>query len=141
MMKVKARTSIGRYITEGKVYDVSVSNDQEQYLIRCDHGIKDFVHMSHFSVVPDTPQIEVGSEWVGYDGLVYSVVYIGDMIVVIKEKNGIQEIGVDKFSMTDIYKPKSKTVTMYFYKSPHGYVAYSNEHPFYTIAFKKEIEL
>lgn len=93
--------------------------------------------------IQDTTQIEVGSDWVGYDGIVYSVVYIGDMIVVIKEKNGIQEIGVDKFSMTDIYKPKQKTVTMYFYRDCKGIVhSYSEPMPkFGEHLFTKEIEL
>lgn len=102
-----------------------------------DDGVRVNLHKSHLIDVDDTPQIEVGSEWVSGEGNVYTVKYASDKTVVYGED--------DLCAYTDefikLLKPKPKTVTMYFYKTPHGYVAYSEHHPFDTLAFTKEIEL
>lgn len=138
-MKVKANKTIGNYITEGKEYDV-VEVRGNIYHIILDHGRMDTAHKEHFTIIQDTPQIEVGSEWVHGD-MYLTVKYVGDNKVFIKwngdGSEGIRDI--EQFLTT--FKQKPKTLTMYFYKSGDGYIAYSSEHQWDKLKFTREIEL
>lgn len=143
MMKVKAKVNKSFGITKNKMYIVSAVDDG-YFLVLNDTGRYVKVEISDFHKWPennDTPQIEVGSEWVDPYRHAITVLGVGDEEVFIKNHTMNIEHTYKKDKFLAELKPKPKTVTMYFYKLPHGYVAYSDKHPFDTVAFTKEIEL
>lgn len=140
-MKVKANKTIGNYITEGSVYDV-VGECNRQYNIKQDCGVLGGVHVSHFTIIPDTPQIEVGSEWVSSSGSELKVNYVGVNAVVCTWTENGREFTSSIKKHVKFYKPKPKTVTMYFYYDNGGALLASSHMPrIYLTAFTREIEL
>lgn len=137
MKKVKCNTGELSGLTYGNVYDVIGENKTyEWYYVENDRGDKESYHKSHFTEVND---IEVGSEWVGLNNEEeVKVDYVSDHIVVY----GNGEYNASPHLFTSWYKPKPKTVTMYFYEEIGGdYFARSYKLQCTPIAFTREIEL
>lgn len=130
-------------ITKGKEYQV-LARQLSSICINDDYGESFWMDMDKFSL-GESPQIEVGSEWVatlakqGEKTLV--VLHVGQQMSLCKWVADNREFSIKNTDFNTAYKPKPKTVTMYFYKTPHGYVGYSDKHPFDAPLFTKEIEL
>lgn len=142
-MKVKAKDAGLVWITPRKEYCVIEkmgSGGFQQYLVTQDNGINAWFHHSHFTVIEEQePEIAVGSEWVSAGGDSFTVKYVGDYNVFIKwHGNGFESYRSIVRLGTD-YKPKPKTVTMYFYKDKCG--LHARELDFGDSLFTREIEL
>lgn len=135
--KVKIKAVISLYgVTGGAVYHADIVGDRYRFINN--YGVPDLAHKSHFVLIADEPAIEVGSEWVSQNNVTWKVVYAGKSVVVVR---GNTENTLRREKFLEKYKPKPKTVTMYFYYigkhlcandyMPHGY----------TQAFTREIEL
>lgn len=83
--------------------------------------------------------IEVGSEWVSSNNVTWKVSYVGSHYVVINKDKQEICVGVAKFR--DKYKPKPKTVTMYFYEFGGEYCAQQTKPRMFPVSFTREIEL
>lgn len=138
-MKVKCNTDKLMYLTKGKVYECEPHKNGLHLWVTMDNGERDSIHPDWLDVVPDTPQIEVGSEWVNEDGTTAIVKYASEHTVVFGEKDDCY----DTECFTADFKPKPKNVTMYFYKDCKGLVhSYSEVMPvFGDYLFTREVEL
>lgn len=142
-MKVKAKVNKIFGITKNKMYSVS-SVDDGCFVVLNDTGHYVRVEISDFHKWPennDTPQIEVGSEWVNKAGLTGEITAIGKDSVLIMVDG--YEARWTKGGLVSEFKPKPKTVTMYFYTDCKGLThAYSEPMPvFGDYLFTRKIEL
>lgn len=140
-MKVKAAQGCHSSLTEGKVYEVVKEMESyNRFRVRNDNGIIEWYAKSHFTVVP---AIEVGSEWVTNGGKSVSIKYIGSQYLIFTDlkNNDEQSMSISFFEET--YKPKTKTVTMWFYECDNKIITYDEEVnlPWLKLICKKEIEL
>lgn len=141
-MKVK----VGNLEIIGKLSNVVEKNGEWFCCIKNEHGL---TYAYKFTVkpeqvMPDTPQIEVGSEWVWVEAKETTTVkYAGDEKVFYKWNTDGSEGCEDIDSFLEHFKPKPKTVTMYFYKDCKGLVhSYSEVMPvFGDYLFTSEVEL
>lgn len=140
-MKVRAIEGCHRNLTAGKIYDVvSISEGGTYWRVVDDSGNPDGFREDNFKVVEDEPKIEVGSLWIHDNGLEYEVTAVGETKVLVK-LNG-DEFLVDIVGFGNLFNPKPKTVTMYFYKMNNGeYESYSWKIHNVPFSFKREIEL
>lgn len=173
-VKIKANKYIEGIITEGKVYEASelingyvFKNDvgKKDYAhkshftdVTVADGTFRFVVNAHdFGVTPkldwfnptldcaDEPAIEVGSEWVNHKGNALTVEYVGKHCAVCTWNDTGKEFASPIKNHLKFYKPKLKTVTMYFYNDNGSLRAYDspviiNFH-IKPVAFTREIEL
>lgn len=138
-MKVK----VGNLEIVGELSNVIEENGEWFCCIKNEHGL---TYAYKFTVrteqvVPCTTQIEVGSEWVN-SVLTCTIKYVGKTKVFKEFADGSEcESYIDDFLAR--WKPKPKTVTMYFYTDCKGLThAYSELMPvFGDYLFTKEIEL
>lgn len=141
-MKVRVIEGCSRNLTVGKVYDVlSKSGCGTYWRVVNDNGDIVSYIPSLFEVV-DEPKIEVGSLWIHDNGLEYEVTAVGETKALVKYEAGEYDCPIKEFGIK--FKPKLKTVTMYFYeRSGGGYNAFDFElcASYNSLAFKKEIEL
>lgn len=136
-MKVRCIKNFEGQLLVGALYDVLSSDDTYYYI---DGGVGGGGYEKHrFTVIPETTQIEVGSEWVSDDGAIAIVKYASEHTVVFGEKDDCY----DTKHFIEDFKPKPKTVTMYFYKDCKGLVhSYSEVMPvFGDYLFTREVEL
>lgn len=173
-MKIKANKDIEGVITEGKVYEASelingyvFKNDvgKQDYAHKshftdvtvADGTFRVVVKADQFHIGPTPdlvvttpkqvaePAIEVGSEWLSdYPPEGFATVkYVGDYKVFIKWSDGSEgERGIDSFRNN--FRPKPKTVTMYFYLWRGEYISFDKEQTidlFGPLIFTREIEL
>lgn len=141
-MKVRAIEGCHRNLTVGKVYEVlSKSECGTYWRVVDDNGFTDgYIPDVHFEVVEDEPKIEVGSLWIHDNGLEYEVTAVGEKVALAKHDDVEYQVRISNFGKS--YKPKPKTVTMYFYKMNNGeYESYSWKIHDVPFSFKREIEL
>lgn len=148
-VKIKANKYIEGVITEGKMYEARelvngyvFTNDvgKKDYAHKShftDETIADGVFrvvvnadQFHVGPTPDwiftkpkqsaEPAIEVGSEWVNHKGNALTVEYVGKHCAICTWNDTGKEFASPIKNHLKFYKPKPKTVTMYFYKSEGG---------------------
>lgn len=140
-VRIKAISSNVPYVTKGNEYEVLGNFGGEKwgaYLIKMDDGLVRSAHKSHFTIIPDEPAIEVGSEWLSQNNVTWRVVYSGKSIVV---THGNTENTLRREKFLEKYKLKPKTVTMYFYKLGVQLCACELKPASTPILFTREIEL
>lgn len=95
-----------------------------------------------FTIIPDEPTIEVGSEWVDHKGAVLTVDHVGNHLLICTWNESGREFASSIKNHLKFYKPKPKTVTMYFYRQ-HTERLFASEFPpnFTETLFTREIEL
>lgn len=147
-MKVKAKDTGIKYVTAGKEYCVIAqrnkdTDDRLQYFIKDDQGVTKWFHHSHFTVIEEQkPEITVGSEWVWVEAKETTTVkYAGDEKVFYKWNTDGSEGCEDIDSFLAHFKPKPKTVTMYFYKLGTQLCSCEVKPASTPVLFTKEIEL
>lgn len=140
-MKVRAIEKYGSRLTIGNVYEVVNKSDCGHYWrVIDDTGHEDgFPHKVYFEVVEDEPKIEVGSLWIHDNGLEYEVTAVGETKALVK--CGGEEYHYRVKDLGTIFKPKPKTVTMYFYKYEGEYYAKQTKPTNFPLEFTREIEL
>lgn len=142
-VKIKAKEDchFGAY----KVGDVFEAHETPvSYLFKDNDGDERLRHKSEFDVVPDEPAIEVGSVWVNAHGHELTVNYASKEIAICTWKHNGKEFASPLKNHLKFYKPKPKTVTMYFYeRRGGGYDAFDFElgASYNGLAFTREIEL
>lgn len=170
-VKIKANKDIEGVITEGTVYDASeiinyyvFKNDRgEKDYAHKSHftvvgGAEDVFRAIinadrfHIGQTPDwvvtkpkqgdEPTIEVGSEWVDHKGAVLTVSHVGKNLLIYTWNESGREFASSIKNHLKFYKPKPKTVTMYFYRQ-HTERLFASEFPpnFTETLFTREIEL
>lgn len=124
-------------ITEGKIYE---SNYIEGDIIVFQGDTRSGqIHKKYCKIIPDTPPIEVGSEWLSKKRGVNKVKYVGDVIVL--ENSQGKEFSIKTEYFHKSYSPKPKTVTMYFYKLGNQLCACEVEPASTPVLFTREIEV
>lgn len=139
-VKIKAdgRDYAGGY-DKGDIFEARI--DDGFYYFKDSNGDDRYRHESEFTLIPDEPAIEVGSEWVNHKGNALTVEYVGKYCAVCTWNDTGKEFASPIKNHLKFYKPKPKTVTMYFYKIDSGYMAREEEIVGVDAIFTREIEL
>lgn len=108
-----------------------------------DHICRDrYRDEEEFTIVPEDPTIEVGSEWVNHKGNALTVEYVGKYCSVCTWNDTGKEFASPIKGHLKFYKPKPKAVTMYFYRDGADMLCASEYEPrIYNTLFTREIEL
>lgn len=142
MKKYKCNTDQLMYLTKGKIYECEPHKNGLHVWVTMDNGERDCIHPDWLDLIEE-PMIKVDSEWITKGGKSVRIKYIGHTYLLYEDlKNSDEKSELISFFKA-AYKPKPKTVTMYFYKDCLGLVhSYSTPMPkFGEHLFTKEIEL
>lgn len=136
-VKIKAKYDCPcTFYKAGDIFDARIQIDE--YVFKDKYGSPRHRSLEEFTIIPDEPAIEVGSEWVSSNGVDWTVAYVGKYVII---KRGQQELSVGINTFKEKWKPKPKTVTMYFYRVVDRYIAYSYKQTACAFDFTREIEL
>jgi hypothetical protein len=144
-VKIKAKYDCGAGgYKAGDVFEARLSRDE--FMFRDNQDSPRHRYVKEFTIISEEPAIEVGSEWVsalkGHDNRELKVTATSNKMALLQWIDTGKEFAAQLSYFGNQYKPKPKTVTMYFYKDGGGNLcARPSTTTFPEILFTREIEL